>query len=155
MKKSNLLICIAVAAIFVSCWALLNKPEFEPPWPKRIQGFSFSPMQPGNDPLRNMLPSEAEVEADLRLLAGTTNAVRVYSVEGVQGKIPELAAKYQLNVTLGAWISADIEENERQLKKVIELAQSNYQNVIRVTIGNEAILRGEVTVKQLNDYLER
>jgi exo-beta-1,3-glucanase (GH17 family)/cellulose synthase/poly-beta-1,6-N-acetylglucosamine synthase-like glycosyltransferase len=155
MKKSNLLICIAVAAIFVTCWALLNKPEFEPPWPKRIQGFSFSPMRPGNDPLRNMLPSEAEVEADLRLLAGKTNAVRVYSVEGVQAKIPELAAKYQLNVTLGAWIGADLEENERQLKKVIQLAQTNYQNVIRVTIGNEAILRGEVTVKQLDSYLER
>lgn len=155
MRKSNILICIAVAAIVVTCWALLNKPEVEPPWPKRIQGFSFSPMRPGNDPVRHILPTEAEVEADLKLLAGTTNAVRVYSVEGVQARIPQLAARYGLNVTLGAWIGPDHEENERQLTEVIRIAQENYQNVIRVIIGNEAILRGEVTVRELDGYLER
>lgn len=155
MRKSNILICIAVAAIFISCWAFLNKPENEPPWPKRIQGFSFSPMRPGNDPVKHILPSEAEVEQDLKLLSARTNAVRSYSVEGVQAKIPELAVKYGLNVTLGAWIGPDLEENERQLEEVIRLAQENYQNVIRVIIGNEVILRGEVTVKQLDAYLAR
>jgi len=155
MRKLNILVCIAVAAIFISCWAFLNKPENEPPWPKRIQGFSFSPMRPGNDPVKHVLPSESEIEADLKLLSGKTNAVRTYSVEGVLAKIPELAAKYDLNVTLGAWIGPDLKENERQLEEVIRLAKENYQNVIRVIIGNEAILRGEVTVKQLDGYLER
>lgn len=155
MRKSNILICIAVAAIFISCWAFLNKPENEPPWPKRIQGFSFSPMRPGNDPVKHILPTEAEIEADLKLLSGRTNAVRSYSVEGVQAKIPQLASKFGLNVTLGAWIGPDLEANERQLEEVIRLAQENYQNVIRVIIGNEVILRGEVTVKQLDAYLER
>lgn len=155
MKKVNILICVGVAAIFLSCWALLNKPEDEPPWPKRIQGFSFSPMRTGNDPVKHQLPSESEVEADLALLSGKTNAVRTYSVEGIQEKIPELANKYGLNVTLGAWIGPDLEQNEKQLETVIRLAKENYQNVIRVMIGNEVILRGELTVKQLNSYIER
>ncbi|MFV0436128.1 MAG: glycosyltransferase [Desulfopila sp.] len=155
MRKSNILICIAVAAIFISCWALFNKPENEPPWPDRIQGFSFSPMRPGNDPVKHVLPTAGEIEADLELLSGKTNAVRTYSVEGVLAQIPELAGKYGLNVTLGAWIGPDLKENERQLTEVIRLARENYQNVIRVIIGNEAILRGEVTVKQLDSYLER
>ncbi len=155
MRKSNILICIAVAAIFVSFWAYLNRPEVEPPWPKRIQGFSFSPMRPGNDPVKHILPTESEVEADLKLLSGKTNAIRTYSVEGVQAGIPRLAAEYGLNVTLGAWIGPDLEENERQLEEVIRLARENYQNVIRVIIGNEVILRGEISVKQLDSYLER
>ncbi|SHO53447.1 Exo-beta-1,3-glucanase, GH17 family [Desulfopila aestuarii DSM 18488] len=134
---------------------MLNKPENEPPWPKRIQGFSFSPMRPGNDPVKHILPTESEVEADLKLLSGRTNAVRVYSVEGVQAKIPELAAKVGLNVTLGAWIGPDPVENERQVTEVIRIARENYQNVIRVIIGNESILRGEITVKELDSYLER
>lgn len=155
MRRVNILICIAVAIIFVSFWAFLNKPEIEPPWPKRIQGFSFSPMRAGNDPVKHNLPSESEIEADLRLLSGKTNAVRTYSVEGVQAKIPELAAKYRLNVTLGAWIGPDLEQNEQQLEEVIRLAKENYQNVIRVIIGNEVILRGELTVKQLDSYIEQ
>ncbi|MGW8192655.1 MAG: glycosyltransferase [Desulforhopalus sp.] len=155
MSKVNILICIGVAAIFLSFWAYLNKPEDEPPWPKRIQGFSFSPMRIGNDPVKHELPTENEVEADLQLLSDKTNAVRTYSVEGVQQKIPELAAKYGLNVTLGAWIGPDLEKNEQQLETVIRLARKNYRNVIRVMIGNEVILRGELTVKQLNGYLER
>ncbi|WP_035246398.1 glycosyltransferase family 2 protein [Desulfogranum mediterraneum] len=155
MARVNILVCIAVAVIFVSFWALLNQPEMEPPWPSRIQGVSFSPMRAGNDPVRNNLPTATEVEADLKLLAGKTNAVRTYSVAGVHAKIPELARKYDLNVTLGAWIGPDHEENEQQLKRVIRLARENYRNVVRVIIGNEVILRGDLTVKELNRYLER
>lgn len=154
-RIKNILICIAVAALFVSFWALLNQPEIEPPWPNRIQGFSFSPMQVGDDPTKKIFPSESEIEADLKLLSGTTNAVRTYTVEGVQAKIPELARKYDLNVTLGAWISADLEQNEEQVESVIRIAKENYKNVIRVIVGNEAVLRGDITVKQLDGYIER
>ncbi len=155
MTRVNILICIAVAVIFVSCWALVNQPEIEPPWPNRIQGFSFSPMRAWNDPTKNKMPTENEIEKDLKLLSGKTNAVRTYSVEGVHAKIPELAKKYDLNVTLGAWIGPEHEANEKQLETVINLAKKNYKNVIRVIIGNEVILRKELTVKQLNSYIER
>ncbi len=155
MTKINILICIGAALIFMAFWALLNQPEFEPPWPKRIQGFSFSPMRAWHDPTTQNLPTESEIETDLRLLAGKTNAIRTYTVEGAQGKTPELARKYGLNVTLGAWIGPDLEQNEQQIETIIRLARENYQNVIRVIIGNEVILRGDLTVKELNGYLER
>ncbi|MGB3209327.1 MAG: glycosyltransferase [Desulforhopalus sp.] len=155
MTRANILICIAIAAISVSFWALLNRPEIEPPWPTRIQGFSFSPMQAWNDPTEHNLPTEEEVDADLKLLANTTNAIRTYTVEGVQAKIPALAQKYGINVTLGAWLDKDLEQNEQQIEKVIRLARENYRNVIRVIVGNEVILRGDLTIKQLSGYLER
>lgn len=155
MIKSNILICIAIAVISISFWSLLNRPEVEPPWPDRIQGFSFSPMQAWNNPMAKKLPTEKEIEGDLKLLSDKTNAIRTYTVEGVQARIPALAQKYDLNVTLGAWLGKNMEANEQEIETVIRLARENYRNVIRVIIGNEAIFRQDLTVKQLSEYLER
>ncbi len=155
MTRANILITIAIAAISISFWALFNRPEIEPPWPSRIQGFSFSPMQAWNDPTKKRQPTEAEIEADLKLLAYTTNAIRTYTVEGVQAQIPGLALKYDLNVTLGAWLSKDLEANEQEIETVIRLAKENYRNVIRVIVGNEVILRNDLPVKQVMAYLDR
>jgi exo-beta-1,3-glucanase (GH17 family)/cellulose synthase/poly-beta-1,6-N-acetylglucosamine synthase-like glycosyltransferase len=155
MKRSNIFTCIAAAIVFVTFWALLNRPEVEPPWPERIQGFAFSPMRPWNDPLKHQLPTDADIDSDLELLSGKTNAIRTYSVEGALANIPALAKKHNLNVTLGAWLDKDLEQNEEQIETVIRLAKGNYRNVIRVIIGNEAILRGDLTVEQVRGYLKR
>jgi exo-beta-1,3-glucanase (GH17 family)/cellulose synthase/poly-beta-1,6-N-acetylglucosamine synthase-like glycosyltransferase len=155
MTRANILISIAIAVVSISFWAFFNQPEIEPPWPSRIQGFSFSPMQAWNDPTKQEMPTEAEIESDLQLLANTTNAIRTYTVEGVQAKIPALARKYGINVTLGAWLSEDLEQNEQQIETVIRLAKENYRNVIRVIVGNEVILRNDLTVKQVSGYLDR
>jgi exo-beta-1,3-glucanase (GH17 family)/glycosyltransferase involved in cell wall biosynthesis len=155
MTRANILICIAIAVVSISFWALLNRPEIEPPWPDHIQGFSFSPMRAWNNPLEQNLPTAEEIDLDLQLLAGKTNAIRTYSVEGVQAQIPALALKHGLNVTLGVWIDKNLEKNEQQIETVIRLARENYRNVIRVIIGNEVVLRGDLTVKQLSEYLER
>jgi exo-beta-1,3-glucanase (GH17 family)/cellulose synthase/poly-beta-1,6-N-acetylglucosamine synthase-like glycosyltransferase len=155
MKRSNFLICVFGAILFVSCWALFNRPEVEPPWPERIQGFSFQPMRPGNDPVRHILPTEEEIEQDLQLLSGTTNAVRTYSVEGVLAKIPQLARRHGLNVTLGIWLDGNLESNEEQIATGIRVARSNYRNVIRVIVGNEVLYRQELTKAQLEAYMDR
>ena len=52
-----------VAALTVGGWAYLNQPYDEVPWPKVIQGFSFSPYQEGQDAIQNQLPSEAEIRS--------------------------------------------------------------------------------------------
>ncbi len=127
MTRANILISIAIAVVSISFWALLNRPEIEPPWPSRIQGFSFSPMQAWNDPTKEKKelkqPTADEIEADLKLLANTTNAIRTYTVEGVQAKIPALARKYGINVTLGAWLSKDLKKNDQEIESVIRLAK--------------------------------
>jgi hypothetical protein len=45
------IIVVAIAAMVVSLWAFANRPEEEPAWSSRIQGFSFSPMRSGYNPL--------------------------------------------------------------------------------------------------------
>jgi exo-beta-1,3-glucanase (GH17 family) len=115
MIRINIIIAVAIAAITISFWALVNQPETEPPWPEIIQGFSFSPMRSHNDPLVENFPSAAEIEEDLALLAGKTHSVRVYSMEGALPEVPALARKYGLNVALGAWIDKRTEKNDREI----------------------------------------
>ena len=155
MTRVNVLIGIAIAVVSISFWALLNRQETEPPWPKRIQGFSFSPMQAWNNQIEHNLPTAEEIESDLKLVSDKTYAIRLYTTEGVLAEIPAMAAKYGLNVSLGAWIDKNLEENERQVETVIRLARENHRNVIRVIVGNESMLRGETTVKEIGAYLDR
>ncbi len=155
MNRANILISIAIAVICISFWAFLNQPETEPPWPERIQGFSFSPMREGQSIIQHVLPTEEEIDSDLALLADKTYAVRTYTMEGTLAQIPALARKHGLNVTLGAWLDKDLEKNEQEIEKLISVARENYRNVVRVIIGNEAVLRGELTVEQLCGYLDR
>jgi len=150
----SLLIAGLFATLTFAVWAYLNRPTPEPPWPKRIQGFAFSPFRASEDPTHFEMPTDAEIEADLQLLEGQVNAVRTYSVGGTLSDVPELADRHGLNVALGAWLDADRDKNEEQLRTVIDLANT-HQNVVRVIIGNEVLFRGDLKVEELARYLDR
>ncbi|MBN2885964.1 MAG: beta-(1-3)-glucosyl transferase, partial [Chromatiaceae bacterium] len=154
-RSINLIIPVLIALLTFAAWALLNQPSEEPPWPSRIQGFSFSPMHADDDPSRNRFPSIEEIDSDLALLEGAAHAVRTYTVENTLAAVPQLAAAHRLNVTLGAWIGPDENANERELARLTEVLQKGYRNVVRVMVGNEALLRRDVSVAELVHHLER
>jgi exo-beta-1,3-glucanase (GH17 family)/cellulose synthase/poly-beta-1,6-N-acetylglucosamine synthase-like glycosyltransferase len=151
---SGILVAAVFAVITYALWARLNRPEQEPEWPRRIQGVAYSPYQAGQTPWSGEPPTDAQIDADLALFTDKAHAVRTYSVLNTQADIPQLAARHGLSVALGAWMGTDRERNEYELKKVIELARDN-RNVVRVFIGNEVLLRGELSVDELIGYIER
>ncbi len=154
MTKVNLLIAVAIAAITIGFWAYLNRPEQEPAWPARIQGFSFSPMRADQSPIEGRLPSEEQIDADLALLEGKTHAVRTYTMEGTLAEVPVLARRHHINVALGAWVYADPDKTEEEIQKLIRVARAN-RNVVRVIVGNEVILRNDIPIEQMYHYLDR
>lgn len=143
-----------IGALSVLMWGLLNQPEKEPPWPSKIQGFSFSPLHADHDPLRNKFPTEEQIWADLQLLSDSAHAVRTYSVDGVFGKIPEIARQHGLNVAMGAWISNDEALNKIEIQRLKQRYLENIPAVVRVIVGNEAILRKDRTPQQMMAYLD-
>lgn len=155
MNKSSFAIALAIAVLTTALWALLNRPGEEPPWPSRIQGFSFSPMRAEHDPATDRLPSVDQIDADLALLQGETYAVRTYTVKEAQAEIPRLAKAHGLNVALGAWLDANKEANEKELERFIQVAKNNPGNIIRLIVGNEAVLRRDLTVPEIIEYLDR
>ena len=153
--SSNLLFPILIALLAVAAWALLNQPKQEPTWPAKLQGFSFSPMRAESDPSKDIYPKVAEIDEDLALLRDTVHAVRTYTVKDSLAEVPRLALRHRLNVTLGAWIGTDMKENDRELDRLSDVLAQGNRNVVRVMVGNEALLRGDVTVPELIKYLDR
>jgi len=150
----SLLIAAVFATLTFAVWAYLNRPTREPPWPPLIQGFAFSPFRANEDPTHFEMPTDEEIDADLALLEGKVRAVRTYSVGATLADVPELAERHGLNVALGAWLDTHREKNEEQLKAAIELANT-HQNVVRIIVGNEVLLRGDLTLEELGKYLDR
>src|SRR5579863_8207700 len=156
----KLLSGIVVAAIFAAMtfgvWGLLNRPASEPPWPAHIQGVSFSPFAADQRPTYGSsdMPPIEQIDSDLRLLENKTYSVRTYSVLGTLGRIPELAARHHIGVALGIELTKDLDKNELEMRTGIVLARQ-YRNVSRVIVGNEVLLRGELSVQDLGEQLDR
>ncbi|MFV3379706.1 glycosyltransferase [Pseudomonas sp. NY15354] len=150
----NLVVVLAIAALFTGFWALINRPVSAPAWPEQISGFSYSPFRLGQSPQKGQYPSDEEIRQDLEQMSKLTDSIRIYTVEGTQADIPRLAEELGLRVTLGIWISPDLERNEREIAKAIELANTS-RSVVRVVVGNEALFRKEVTPEALIAYLDR
>lgn len=156
LKVSGALVAIVFAAITFGLWAWINRPADDPGWPERgLQGVTFSPFREGQDPAHNTFPTIAELESDLRLLsAASIAAVRTYSTLHTLAHIPRLAGEHQIKVTLGAWLGEDPKTNDAEIANAIELAATQ-PSVIRLIVGNETLLRGDLDVRTLIAYLER
>ncbi|HEY0684034.1 MAG TPA: glycosyltransferase [Steroidobacter sp.] len=154
MKWSGFLVAAVFAALTFGLWAYVNRPTAEPPWPAHVQGMAFSPFQAGQDPVVQSLPTEQQIDSDVRLLAGKVTAIRSYSTLKSLSLIPEVAARHDMKVTVGAWLDRRLATNDLEVAGAIKLA-NKHANVIRVVVGNESILRGDLTVAQLVKQLDR
>ena len=154
MNRSSLIITFIMGCLAVLLWKVANAPNIEPPWPAKIQGFSFSPFRAGQSPSKKIFPSLEEIDKDLATLAGSVNAIRSYTVEDNLAEVPRLAAAHGLNVVLGAWLATDAKDNEEQIAKLIKIYRENHRNIIRVIVGNEVLLRTDQSVDQMIKYLD-
>lgn len=154
MNRSGIIITIIMGCLAFLLWKIVNQPNIEPSWPSKIQGFSFSPFHEGQSPMKKTYPSVEEIDRDLALLSGDVHAVRSYTVEGTLAEIPRLAAARGLNVVLGAWLTPDEEANAEELNKLIKIYQENYRNIVRVMVGNEVLLRTDLSLEQMLAHID-
>ncbi len=154
--KTKIVTVIALALlVFInfSIWSYVNNPLQLQPWTKTTMGVTFDPMRKQDTQTSNTFPSEADIDHDLSLLANKVHAVRTYSVLKGLDKIPELAAKYNLNTTVGAWLDGDLEKNRQEIETLINISRQNNPNIVRVMVGNEVLLRAHITAEQLIAYI--
>jgi exo-beta-1,3-glucanase (GH17 family) len=64
-------------------------------------------------------------------------------------QVPEIAQRYGLKVLLGLWVSSHTDRTQFQINTVVGLA-NRFPDVVRaVIVGNEVLLRGEMTTADL------
>jgi exo-beta-1,3-glucanase (GH17 family)/cellulose synthase/poly-beta-1,6-N-acetylglucosamine synthase-like glycosyltransferase len=152
-KIAIFFVLILLVIINYSIWSRINNPLHLQPWTKTTLGVTYDPMRKEDKQTDETLIKPENIDADFSLLADKVHAIRTYTMSRGQDIIPGLAAKHNLNVTLGAWIGSDFDKNKQEIDKLVEIARQDHKNILRVTVGNETMLRKEVTEEQLIDYI--
>ena len=154
-RWSNFLVAAIFALLTFGLWAYLNRPTEEPAWPQLVKGgFAVAPWRNGKNPFNHDMPSHEDIDADIGLLEGKATAIRIYQSSGTFAEAPEIAAKYHLNVTMGAWLDKDMTTNEKEIAALLKAGNEN-DNVKRLIVGNEDLTRGDLEQSQLAEYLDR
>ncbi len=149
------LLALAVsAAASLGLWDMANQPQALPSYTGDVAGVAFSPYHRGETPEANQTPTPAEIRADLAKVSALTGRIRTYTVAGGMADIPRLAADYPLHVTLGAWLDRKAGADDAEVKRLIETANGN-ADVDRVLVGNEVLLRDDLTASQLVGYIRQ
>ncbi|HEV7823181.1 MAG TPA: hypothetical protein VGO84_18495, partial [Burkholderiales bacterium] len=125
----------------------MNQPVELPDVHERISGFAYSGFQRNQDPTEQLYPSTSELNSDLALLGREAEAIRTYSSTD-NANVPRLASDHGLLVTAGAWIDRRSAHNDDEIAALIRSVREN-SNIERVIVGNEAILRGDISVADL------
>lgn len=91
----------------------------------------------------------AVIESDLTALAKISACVRTYSTGDGQDMVVTIAEKLGLKVILGAWLSHDPEKNRAEINRAITLANAHPQTIRTIVLGNETLLRREMSAGDL------
>lgn len=117
----------------------------------KIHGISFSPYVEGQGPGTQI--GEAQIRERLAIIQPYVRWVRTFSCSEGNELIPAIAKENGLGTMVGVWLDDNKEQNEVELANAIEIANAGYADILG--IGNEVLLRGDLTEDELIDYIER
>ena len=120
----------------------------------KLQCVSYAPFRGAQTPLvpTTQIPPE-QIAQDLAQLAKITDCVRTYSIENGLDQVPALAAKVGLKVIQGIWLSSNRIKNLAQIAVAIELTKEHPGVITALVVGNEVLLRGEMTTADLAAHI--
>ena len=111
---------------------------------------SYAPFRDAQTPLSpTTRVAPEQITQDLAQLAKITDCVRTYSIENGLDQVPALAAKAGLKVILGIWLGSNRLKNLAQISTAVGLTKEYPGVISAVVVGNEVLLRGEMTTSDL------
>ncbi|MCH8534279.1 MAG: MFS transporter [Flavobacteriaceae bacterium] len=116
-----------------------------------MYGLCFSPYTEGQD--LSVTLSEKQIERRTEIIQPYTQWIRSFSCTKGNEHIPKMAKQKKLKTVVGAWISDDKNQNEKEIKNLIHLAKSGYVDI--AVVGNEVLLRNELTESEILNYIKR
>jgi len=119
----------------------------------KLQCVSYSPFDKDQTPLRGDFVIRPErMDADFALLSRYFSCVRTYSMTGLE-ELPVYAQKHGLKVMLGAWVSPDPENTRIEIEQLVAAANKYPDIVQAVIVGNEALLRKDISGPRLAELI--
>jgi len=116
----------------------------------KLQCVSYAPFRGDQSPLVASTQIEVDqIEQDLRQLKEITDCVRTYSIENGLDQVPSVADRVGLKVIQGIWLGSDRAKNFAQVSAAIQLSKDFPRTITALVVGNEVLLRGEMTASDL------
>lgn len=149
------LTCLAVTvAVIAAVWSWLGRPEPMPAAPlkagDKLWCLSYAPFRGSQSPHQQgtQVPA-AQIEEDIKQLAQISDCVRVYATDqGIDAVVP-IAARYGMKVLQGIWVSNSPDKTRIQVDAALALAERYPGTVLAIIVGNEALLRGDISAPDL------
>lgn len=117
----------------------------------RIHGISFSPYLEGQGPGTRI--GETQIRDRMGIIQPHVNWVRSFSCTDGNDSTPRIAREGGLKTMVGIWLDRDQEKNEQEIQNAIEVARAGLADV--VAVGNEVLLRGDLSEDELINYIQR
>lgn len=138
-----------------------------------LYGLNFSPYIDGQDPNQGSQISEKQLRARMEIIApigqtrtlGCCNGlemgiitpytewIRTFGCSNGLESAGLVAHELGLKAAIGAWLSADLSSNEREIANLISVAQAGQADML--IVGSEVLRRGDLTEEQLIGYINR
>jgi len=153
MGMATALFGIAAAAI-LAAWGWLGASVQMPAAPLPADGklycVSYAPFRGDQSPFGPDRPIDPQqIDADLAQLKHITDCVRTYSIDHGLDQIPEIARRHGMKVLQGLWLSSQPEPSRKQVETTIALARRFPDVITGIVVGNEVLLRGEMSAPDL------
>ncbi len=116
-----------------------------------LHGLCFSPYTEGQE--IGAILSENQIRRRLDVITPNTKWIRSFSCTEGNELIPYIAKQKGLKTLVGAWISDDREKNEKEINSLIALVKAGLVDI--AAVGNEVLHRGEISEKELLQYIKR
>src|SRR5580698_2128212 len=153
------LLVISLCAIAAVWWWLatpitLARAPIDPA--AKLMCVSYAPFRDAQTPLvptTQIAPEQ--IAEDLAQLAKISDCVRTYSIENGLDQVPALAAKVGLKVIQGIWLGSNRLKNQVQISTAVQLAKEYPGVITALVVGNEVLLRGEMTTTDLANLIRQ
>jgi exo-beta-1,3-glucanase (GH17 family) len=141
-------------AVIAAAWWWMGRPVAMPPSPlatgEKLHCVSYAPFRGTQSPLTPPIQISAEqIDDDLARLAKVTDCVRTYAVEFGLDQIAGIAKRHGLKVLQGIWLSGNAEKNKGEIDSAVRLAKQFPDTIRALIVGNEVLLRGEMSAQDL------
>ncbi|NEV00316.1 glycosyl hydrolase family 17 protein [Bradyrhizobium uaiense] len=116
----------------------------------KVQCISYAPFRNNQTSLSpETQVSPEQIAEDLAQLAKISHCIRTYATDLGLDQIPGLAAKAGLKVIQGIFLDRDRKKNATQVETAIRLAKEYPDTIIALVVGNEVLLRKEMSASDL------
>ncbi|MCA6380543.1 MAG: glycosyl hydrolase [Cytophagales bacterium] len=116
-----------------------------------MHGLGFSAYEEGQKP--GEIITEKQIRRRLEIIRPYTKWIRSFScIEGNE-LIPKIAKELGMKTLVGAWLGNDDKINQQEVENLIKISKEGYVDI--AAVGNEVMLRGDLTEDELIAFITR